>query len=124
MKIIYVNCASRREYESDIRNNEHCFSSSENKAWKKKHQCSALPAQQLLMTNYFCHHHYYRDRYHYLDYYLLPRATIYNSFCWSVFNVIIIIIIFMIIIMIISIITLEGIFKSIYTFVLIDDGTN
>ena len=48
---------------------------------KKKHQCSALPAQHLLMTNYFCHHHYYRDRYHYLDYYLLPRATIYNSFC-------------------------------------------
>ena len=30
----------------------------------------------------------------------------------------------MIIIMIISIITLEGIFKSMYTFVLIDDGTN
>ena len=35
MKIIFVNCAQRREYESDIRNNEHCFSSSENKAWKK-----------------------------------------------------------------------------------------
>ena len=46
MKIIYVNCASRREYESDIRNNEHCFSSSENKAWKKKTpvQCSTCTA--------------------------------------------------------------------------------
>ena len=35
MKIIYVNCGWRREYESDLRSNEHYLSSSENKAWKK-----------------------------------------------------------------------------------------
>ena len=35
MKIIYVNCGWRREYESDLRSNEHYSSSSENKARKK-----------------------------------------------------------------------------------------
>ena len=36
MKIIFVNCGLRREYQSDLRSNEHYLSSSENKAWKKK----------------------------------------------------------------------------------------
>ena len=31
MKVLYVNCGWRREYESDIRSNEHYSSSSENK---------------------------------------------------------------------------------------------
>ena len=31
MKIIYVNCGERREYESDLRSNEHHLSISENK---------------------------------------------------------------------------------------------
>ena len=35
MKIIYVNCGWRREYESDLRSNEHYSSSCENKARKK-----------------------------------------------------------------------------------------
>ena len=35
MKIIYVNCGWRREYEIDLRSNEHYSSSSENKARKK-----------------------------------------------------------------------------------------
>ena len=39
MKIIYVNCGWRREYESDLRSNEHYSSSSENKARKKIHAC-------------------------------------------------------------------------------------
>ena len=34
MKIIYVNCGLGNKYESDLRNNEHYSSSSENKAWK------------------------------------------------------------------------------------------
>ena len=34
MKIIYVNCGWRREYESNLRSNEHYLSSNENKAWK------------------------------------------------------------------------------------------
>ena len=33
MKIMYVNCWLKREYESDLRSNEHYLSSSENKAW-------------------------------------------------------------------------------------------
>ena len=32
MKIIYVNCGLGNKYESDLRNNEHYSSSSENKA--------------------------------------------------------------------------------------------
>ena len=59
---------------------------------------------------------------------LLTRATIYNSFCLGyspvkyviIFNIIIMIIIIKIII----IITLEGIFNSMSTFVLIDGRTN
>ena len=37
MKIIYVNCSLRDEYESDLPSNEHYLNSycSENKAWKK-----------------------------------------------------------------------------------------
>ena len=35
MEIIYVNCGWRREYESDLRSNEHYLSSSQNKTWKK-----------------------------------------------------------------------------------------
>ena len=34
MKIIYVNCGIRNEYESDLRSNKHFVSSSENKACK------------------------------------------------------------------------------------------
>ena len=34
MEIIYVNCGLKCEYESDLGNNEHYLSSSENKAWK------------------------------------------------------------------------------------------
>ena len=34
MKIIYLNGGQRREYESDLRSNEHYLNSSENKAWK------------------------------------------------------------------------------------------
>ena len=64
MKIIYVNCGWRREYESDLRSNEHFLSSNEhflssneNKAWKKfrpvrdlnpwplQYRCSALPIE-------------------------------------------------------------------------------
>ena len=55
-------------------------------AWPLWYRCSALPALHLLITYYFCHHYYYHDREHYLYYYLLPRAIIYNSFCLSVFN--------------------------------------
>ena len=33
--IIYLNCGLRREYESDLRSNEHYLYSSEKKAWKK-----------------------------------------------------------------------------------------
>ena len=43
--------------------------------------CSAPVDYQL-----FCHHYYYHDRYHYLYYCLLPRATIYNSFRLSAFS--------------------------------------
>ena len=35
MKIIYVNCGWRNEYESDPRSYEHYLSNVENKAWKK-----------------------------------------------------------------------------------------
>ena len=57
MKIIYVNCGWRREYESDLRSNEHYSSSSENKAkkkfrpvrdlnpWPLQYRCSALPVE-------------------------------------------------------------------------------
>ena len=34
MKIIYVNCGIRNEYEGDLRSNKHFVSSSENKAVK------------------------------------------------------------------------------------------
>ena len=34
MKITYVNCGLRNEYESNVRSTEHYFNSSENKAWK------------------------------------------------------------------------------------------
>ena len=43
--------------------------------------CSAPVDYQL-----FCHHYYYHDRYHYLYYCLLPRATSYNSFRVSAFS--------------------------------------
>ena len=45
MKIIYVNCGWRREYESDLRSNEHYSSSSENKGFESMtfaNRCSAL----------------------------------------------------------------------------------
>ena len=35
MKIIYVNCGLRNEFESDLSSNEHCLSGNENKAQKK-----------------------------------------------------------------------------------------
>ena len=35
MKIIYMNCGWRNEYESDPRSYEHYLSNGENKAWKK-----------------------------------------------------------------------------------------
>ena len=34
MKVINLNCGWRREYESDLRSNEHYLSSSEYRAWK------------------------------------------------------------------------------------------
>ena len=34
MIIINVKCGLRNEYKSDLRSNEHYFSSSENKAWE------------------------------------------------------------------------------------------
>ena len=34
MKIMDLNCGQRREYEGDLRSNEHYLSSSENKVWK------------------------------------------------------------------------------------------
>ena len=34
MKIIYVNCLLRNEYESDLHSNEQYLSSSNNNAWK------------------------------------------------------------------------------------------
>ena len=36
MKIMYVNCGFRNEYESDLRSNEHYLGSCESKARKKK----------------------------------------------------------------------------------------
>ena len=36
MKIMYVNCGFRNEYESDLRSNEHYLDSCESKARKKK----------------------------------------------------------------------------------------
>ena len=42
MKITYVNCGWRREYESDLRSNEHYSSSSENKARKKIQACTGF----------------------------------------------------------------------------------
>ena len=35
MKIMYMNCGLRNEYESGLWINEHYLSSSQNKAWKK-----------------------------------------------------------------------------------------
>ena len=34
IRIIYVNCGLRNEYESNVCSNEHYLSSGENKAWK------------------------------------------------------------------------------------------
>ena len=34
MKVINLNCGWRREYESDLRSNEHYLSGSEYRAWK------------------------------------------------------------------------------------------
>ena len=34
MKIMDLNCGQRREYEGDLRSNEHYLSGSENKVWK------------------------------------------------------------------------------------------
>ena len=36
MKIMYVNCGFRNEYESDLRTNEHYLSSCESKKKKNK----------------------------------------------------------------------------------------
>ena len=36
MKIMYVDCGFRNEYESDLRSNEHYLGSCESKARKKK----------------------------------------------------------------------------------------
>lgn len=36
MKVIYVYCSLRNEYESDPCSNKQYLSNSENKAWKKK----------------------------------------------------------------------------------------
>ena len=38
MKIMYVNCGFRNEYESDLRTNEHYLGSCESKARKKTKQ--------------------------------------------------------------------------------------
>ena len=38
MKIMYVNCGFRNEYESDLRSNEHYLGSCESKARKNKKQ--------------------------------------------------------------------------------------
>ena len=70
MKIVYVNCGLRNEYESDLRNNKHYLSNSESKVWKKIQACmrfepitSAIPVQrsateltsQLGAGKYFSH---------------------------------------------------------------------
>ena len=57
MKVLYLNCGWRREYDSDLHSKEHYLTSSEKKAWKKfrpvrdlnpwplRYQCSALPTE-------------------------------------------------------------------------------
>ena len=34
MKVLYLNCGWRREYDSDLHSKEHYLTSSEKKAWK------------------------------------------------------------------------------------------
>ena len=63
LKFIYVNCRLRSEYESDPPSNEHCLSSSENKAWQKsrpvwdlnlwplRYQCTHITVAWILFTN-------------------------------------------------------------------------
>ena len=46
MKVIYLNCGLRCEYESDLRSNEHYLSSSE-KAWKKIQACTGSSQSEL-----------------------------------------------------------------------------
>lgn len=46
MKVIYVYCSLRNEYESDPCSNKQYLSNSENKAWKKKNSCK----DQILCT--------------------------------------------------------------------------
>ena len=46
MKIMYVNCGFRNEYESDLRSNEHYLGSCESKARKKKQNKTKQKQQQ------------------------------------------------------------------------------
>ena len=46
MKIMYVNCGFRNEYESDLRTNEHYLGSCESKARKKTKQNKTKQKQQ------------------------------------------------------------------------------
>ena len=57
MKVPYLNCGWRREYDSDLHSEEHYLTSIERKAWKKfrpvrdlnpwplRYRCSALPTE-------------------------------------------------------------------------------
>ena len=46
MKIMYVNCGFRNEYESDLRTNAHYLGSCESKARKKTKQKQQQQQQQ------------------------------------------------------------------------------
>ena len=56
--------ASHYEYESDLRTNEHCLGSSENKAWKKFRRVRDLSPWPLRYRSSACSSgvHYYEDR--------------------------------------------------------------
>ena len=50
MKVTYLNCGYRREYESDRRSSEHYLSSSENRAWKNNSGLYEIWAHDLCHT--------------------------------------------------------------------------
>ena len=55
MKIMDLNCGQRREYEGDLRSNEHYLSSSENEAWKKHSGLDVIWTQDLCDTGAALH---------------------------------------------------------------------
>ena len=52
MKIIYVNCRLRYEYESDLGSNEHYLSGSENKAWKNSGLYGVIMIMMTMITTH------------------------------------------------------------------------